>query len=102
MQFALTMLAIMSLTGGPKTSVSSQIDGKMYPSSAVSVSVVKDFATALVLGSDPSGGLEIENELPATSLARLRPTSVSAELSTFLFTSSVKAATDFTMSSIPS
>ena len=66
------MLAIMS--GGPKASVSSQIDGKMYPSSAISVSVVKDFATALVLGSDPSGGLEFESELLATSLARLRPT----------------------------
>lgn len=54
----------------------------MYQSSAVSVSVVKDFATALVLGSDISGGLAIEIELPAMS--------------------SVKAATDFTMSSIPS
>ena len=57
----------MSLTGEPKTSVSSQIDGKMYPSSAVSVSVVKDFATALVLGSDPSDGLEFKNELPELS-----------------------------------
>ena len=54
------MLAIMSPAGGPKGSVSSQIHGKMYPSFTVSVSVVKDYAMALVFGSDPLGGLEIE------------------------------------------